>query len=122
MNEDFYHSDITGKSYKHYGEDFSNYPFEIADSGFIINHYCELKNYKRRLEKMKRCLQTQYPLFHEKRIAEMATHHPRVTLEQSSDQFGRFEFGPSAEPIPDVITKYKDEFASLMNEKELVYG
>lgn len=122
VNEDFYHSDITQRSYKHYGEDFLRYPFEIADSGFVINHYCEVKSYKRRLEKMKRCLQTQHPNCDSKRIEEMATHHPRVTLEQSSDQFGRFEFSPSAEPIPEVITKYKDEFESLMNKKELVYG
>jgi len=107
--------------WKHYaGADLLSYPFEIADSGFVINHYCELKGYKRRLEKMKLCLKTQNPQCNAGRIEEMALHHPRVTLEQSSDQFGRFEFSPSADPIPEIITKYRDEFASFMKQEVLV--
>jgi hypothetical protein len=120
QNEDFYHSDITGKSYKHYGSEFSKYPYQVADSGIKINHYCELKDYKRRLEKMKTCMKTLYPTFSEERITELATQHPRVTLEDSSKQFGAFEFAPSKEPIPEVFTKYKTEFESF--KKELIHG
>src|SRR5678816_762294 len=74
QNEDFYHSEITGRSYKHYGLEFSKYPFQVADSGFEVNHYCELKNYSRRLEKMKLCLKTQFPKFSEERNEEPVSY------------------------------------------------
>jgi glycosyltransferase involved in cell wall biosynthesis len=116
INEDFYHSDITGKSYRHYGEEFSKYPFEVANSGFEINHYCELKGYKRRLEKMKLCLRTQHPDFEQDHIDELASMHPRVTLDPGVEKFGRFEFTEVSDSVPEVITKYKDIFESLMKE------
>lgn len=119
-NEDFYHRDITGTSYRHYGTEFSRYPFEVVTSGIRVNHYCELKPYKRRLEKMKLCLRTQHPDYDESRIDEMATHHPRVTLEDSSQQFGRFEFETTNISVPDVFTKYRAEFESLTKEQVLV--
>lgn len=119
-NEDFYHSAITNKSYKHFGTEFYQYPFQIADSGFEINHYCELKNYKRRLEKMKLCLKTQNPQCTDERIEELAVHHPRVTLEDSNDQFGSFEFSKTEEHPPEVITKYKEEFSQFTKEFALV--
>lgn len=120
QNEDFYHSDITGKSYKHYGEEFSKYPFKVADSTLSINHYCENKDYRRRLEKMKLCLKTLYPTFADDRIEELAIQHPRVSLESSSSLFGSFEFEPSKEPIPDVFEKYK-EFKEF-SKGELVHA
>ena len=116
-NEDFYHTDITGKSLKHYGTEFSRYPFHVANSGIKINHYCELKDYSRRLEKMKSCLRTQNPLATDEWINERATQHPRVSLEPSSTRFGTFEFTKSEDiKIPDVITKYKSEFESFIKE------
>lgn len=121
-NEDFYHSDITGKSLKHFGTDFQQYPFEVANSGIEVAHFCELKPYKRRLEKMKLCLKTQHPSFTDGLIEEMAVNHPRVTLEQSSSQFGQFEFTETVQPIPEVFTKYKDEFESFQKEKVLAHG
>lgn len=120
QNEDFYHAKITGNSLKHYGTEFSKYPFEVANSGIEVNHYCELKGYKRRLEKMKLCLKTQNPEFDQLRIEEMAAHHPRVTLEQSSNQFGHFEFSPSDKAVPEVVSKYKEEFESFMKQEVLV--
>lgn len=120
VNEDFYHSDITGKAYRHYGELFKKYPFEVRDSGLKINHYCELKPYKRRLEKMKLCLKTQVPHASDAAIEESAVQHPRVTLEASSARFGPFEFEKTNEPIPEVIQKYKAEFEPFI--KEPVYG
>jgi glycosyltransferase involved in cell wall biosynthesis len=116
-NEDFYHSDITGKSYKHYGDAFTQYPFQVMEAGISVNHYCELKGYKRRLEKMKLCLKTQHPNFTDERIEDLAIHHPRVTLEPSGPMFGTFEFSPATEPIPEVFTKYKSEFETFAKER-----
>lgn len=115
QNEDFYHSEITGKSYKHYGTEFSKYPFPVAPSGIKVNHYCELKSYRRRLEKMKLCLKTLAPSANEAAIEEAAVQHPRVTLEPSSDRFGQFAFSASQDPIPDIFEKYK-EFESFKKE------
>lgn len=120
QNEDFYHSDITGKSYRHFGSEFSKYPYRVSNSGIKVNHYCELKDYRRRFEKMKTCLRTLHPNFTEERITDLATQHPRVTLEDSSNQFGAFEFSESKEPVPEVFSKHKEEFESF--KKELVHG
>jgi glycosyltransferase involved in cell wall biosynthesis len=120
QNEDLYHLDITGNSFKHYGEDFTKYPFAVADSGLRINHYCELKDYRRRLEKMKLCLRTQYPKADERFIEEVAVNHPRVTLEPSNDRYGVFKFKQTDEAIPEVITKHKEEFESFLKGEVLV--
>lgn len=113
QNEDFYHSGITGKSYKHYGSEFSRYPFRVVDSGISISHFCELKDYDRRLEKMKLCLKTLYPAFSDEKIRELALAHPRVTLEGSSKQFGEFEFSKSSNEVPKVFKKYGKEFGQF---------
>lgn len=111
QNEDFYHSDVTGNAYKHFGEEFSKYPFPVADSGFTVNHYCEVKSYKRRYEKMKLCLKAMNPSFDETYIDQLASTHPRVTLQPGQFvTFERFEFKKTSDPIPDVITKYQEEF------------
>jgi glycosyltransferase involved in cell wall biosynthesis len=119
-NEDFYHTEITGNSLKHYGTEFSKYPFEVANSGINVNHYCELKPYRRRFEKMKLCLRTQNPVAVDARIEEMAVHHPRVTLEPSSKLFGEFEFQEVETAIPEVFSKFKAEFEPFT--KELIHG
>lgn len=119
QNEDFYHSDITGSSTKHYGTDFKKYPFEVGQSGIEINHYCENKPYTRRLEKMKLCLRTLYPNISEDHLEDLAINHPRVSLEQSSDQFGQFEFEASSNPVPEVFTKHKEEFEKFQREPVL---
>jgi hypothetical protein len=121
QNEDFYHSDITGKSYKHFGTEFSRYPFEVAASGIKVNHYCEMKSYRRRLEKMKLCLRTLAPTMSEEAIEEKAIQHPRVTLEPSSALFGEFKFEPSSVSVPEVFEKYNEEFEAF-TKGELVYG
>lgn len=116
VNEDFYHSDITARSYKHYGDEFSKYPFQVADSGIHVNHYCELKGYGRRLEKMKLCLKTQHPQAGDEWIEEKAIHHPRVTLEATTDRFGAFEFKSTDTEIPEVFKKYGQEFDQFKKE------
>lgn len=119
QNEDFYHSEITGKSYRHYAEEFTKYPFKVSDSGIYVNHYCELKDYARRLEKMKLCLKTQHPTFTDELIEDLAIQHPRVTLEEGAERFGTFRFEKTKKPIPDVFAKYKEEFSAF--KKELVH-
>lgn len=114
QNEDFYHSEITGTTYKHFGTDFLSYPYEVADSGIEVSHFCELKPYKRRLEKMKFCLKTLYPKADQDWLEEKATMHPRVTLEQSSDRFGQFEFTKKDIEVPEVVKRYKAEFDSFV--------
>lgn len=121
QNEDFYHSEITGKSYKHYGLEFSKYPYRVGNSGIKVSHFCELKGYRRRLEKMKICLKELYPNMADGILHDLAVQHPRVTLEESSTQFGSFKFEPTTEPIPEVFEKYKEEFESFKT-KELVHA
>jgi glycosyltransferase involved in cell wall biosynthesis len=119
-SEDFYFRDITGNAYKHHDDQFLKYPFEVRESGFSINHYCELKPYRRRLEKMKLCLKTQHPGFDDRVIEQMASYHPRVILDPGNEKFGKFEFVPSDEQIPDVITKHKEEFEAI-RKREVCY-
>ena len=116
-NEDMYFRDITGKQYDHHGENFKQYPFAVADSGIQVNHYCELKNYKRRLEKMKSCLKNQMPGADEQLINELAAQHPRVTLEPTVDKFGQYEFTKTDAPIPPVFEKHKEEFDLILGRK-----
>lgn len=113
QNEDFYHKAITGDTHIHYGESFTAYPFRVDDSGIKVNHYCELKPYKRRREKMVNCLKTLYPGSDDVTMQEMASLHPRVTLEQSSQIFGTFEFEKKNLSVPEVFVRYKEEFERL---------
>lgn len=121
QNEDFYFKAITGNEHVHHGESFSAYPFPVKDSGIQVNHYCELKGYKRRLEKMESCLKNMYPKTSDAFIHSMAIIHPRVTLEPTgADIVGSFEFKKTEEPIPAVFEKYRDEFNSVLGRKENV--
>lgn len=113
QNEDFYHKAITGDAHEHYGEAFSSYPFRIADSGIRVNHYCELKPYRRRREKMENCLKTLFPEVKGAEMEVMAATHPRVTLEMSSGMFGQFKFEKKDVQIPEVFMRHKEEFEGL---------
>lgn len=119
MNEDFYHSEITGVSHRHYGTDFSRYPFEVADSGMKIEHYCESKSYARRLEKMKLCLKTLAPRASDAAIEESALQHPRVSLENTCLRFGEFAFEERQTPLPAVFDKFRDEFSQFEKRAEV---
>jgi hypothetical protein len=81
-----------------------------------------MKGYNRRLEKMVLSIKEQNPGLVDATVKELATQHPRVTLEPSSARFGEFSFQPSNGPVPDVFLKYKDEFESFRNVKEAVYA
>jgi glycosyltransferase involved in cell wall biosynthesis len=108
QNEDFYFGDITGEKHEHFGEAFGRYPFRVRDSGIKVNHYCELKDFSRRYEKMKTCLETLYPKSDPEAIKELALAHPRVTLEKTSDLFGNFIFAEANDPIPTIFEKHKE--------------
>lgn len=112
QNEDFYFKAITGETYNHYGEDFRHYPYKVSDSGLKVRHFCELKSYKRRFEKMKLCMKTLYPKWNEKDIEHAASLHPRVTLEECLGQ--GFEFTKTDDDVPLVIQKYKEEFDKVL--------
>lgn len=118
VNEDFYHKAITGKEYKFHGLEFDKYPFEVKDSGLIVNHYCELKGYKRRYEKMKNCLKTLLPNSTDEHISELAAVHPRVTLSQTSDMFSSFEFTKGQAEVPPIIVKYQKEFEDVISGRK----
>lgn len=115
QNEDMYHRDITGSAYRHHGEDFTKYPFSVKDSGLLVNHYCEAKSYKRRYEKMKSCLKTLSPNLSDADLSDLASKHPRVTLEGTgTDIFGHFEFKKQPGVVPEVFAKYKAEFDKVL--------
>lgn len=113
QNEDFYFKGITGNAYNHYGEDFRSYPYKVADSGLQVSHFCELKSYKRRFEKMKSCMKTLYPTLPPESIEQAASVHPRVTLESKNG----FEFSKTDDGIPEVIKKYKEEFDKVIGRQ-----
>jgi glycosyltransferase involved in cell wall biosynthesis len=125
--EDFYFKAITGTVHKHHGADFDLYPFEVADSGIDVNHYCEMKPYAYRLSKMVKCLMTQNPRITKEVAEEAAANHPRVTLQSGPSPFGYFEIGMTKEPIPEVFPKYYKEFNQFIKnplyvgEKELAH-
>ena len=120
-NEDFYHSDITFEAHDFHGSNFGKYPFQVADSGLFVNHYCELKSYKRRLEKMRLCMKTQYPGLKDSAIDDMAANHPRVHLTDQKGIYGEFVFERKEQPeIPEVVKKYQSRFESFLKENALV--
>lgn len=78
VNEDCYFSKITGGQHNFFGDDFTRYPYKVADSGIRISHFSDVRSYSRRLSRMVSCLVNQgFPL--ESAKAE-AMRHPRVTL------------------------------------------
>jgi glycosyltransferase involved in cell wall biosynthesis len=114
QNEDFYHTDITGDDYRHHGTNFDRYPYEVANSGVRINHYCECKPYSRRYGKMVSCLETLYPESPAARIAELAAQHPRVNLTAGRSHFGEFRFEQTTDPLPAVFDQYGAEFERIL--------
>jgi len=118
QNEDFFHREITSSDYSHFGEQFNRYPFRVDDSGISINHYCELKDFSRRLDKMVKCLNTLFPGSSKEAIRERALAHPRVTLEPTTEMFGKFVFTETNDPIPTVFEKHREEFEKIMGVKQ----
>jgi hypothetical protein len=87
-NEDCYFRAITEDEHRLH-EDWSEYPYEIPDSGMRILHYSDVRLYERRHSRMVKCLLNDNNLL---ATAEaVATNHPRVTLKNG---YG-FKFVPS---------------------------
>lgn len=92
QNEDTYFSEITGNEHKHYGTDFTKYPYSVEDSGIVVKHYSDVRPYERRLERMVRSMVNQGR--DEASAKELGLVHPRVTLKPGSG----FDFNPVAIP------------------------
>lgn len=103
-NEDCYFSKITGNEHAFHvkqntggdgqakGIDLVGYPYAIGDSGIKISHFSDVRTYKRRFERMKRCLINQG---HSEDGADIiAKNHPRVTFENKNG----FAFVPAQYP------------------------
>lgn len=104
--EDMYYRDITGNNYAVLPEP-GYYPYEIKDSGLVLNHYCEVKDYNRRLDKMVKSIRNQGYGLAESAILEMAKAHPRVTLKSGDSPFGVFEYKRCLDPLPAIFQSSK---------------
>jgi hypothetical protein len=123
QEEDMYFGDITGTDHKLF-KDFGNYPFVVQDSGAKIWHFCECKPLQRREEKMYRVITTSVEAVTHGCMMEDDVHvwdavknHPRVHLQTQSGVFGSFMFEPRKDPLPDVFSKYKEEFEKILGGK-----
>lgn len=92
-NEDTYFKEITGNAHEHYSQSFHLYPYPVHDSGITILHYSDVRPYKRRLERMIKCMINQG--YSEKDAIKAAPLHPRVSLK---DGMG-FKFSGVETPI-----------------------
>lgn len=102
-NEDVYLSEITGEEHNIY-DDFTKYPYLIDDSGIEILHFSDVRPYKRRLERMRRCLLNQGR--NPDTVDALAKSHPRVSLENGAG----FVFTPTTYPEDFMLLdgKYED--------------
>ena len=101
-NEDVYFSEITGDEHKHFGNAFSLYPYEVADSHIKACHFSDVRTYERRLQRMTTCLinQGHDPV----RAVELAREHPRVTIK--NDMGHKFE----KSDYPEVFKSMSKQF------------
>lgn len=81
-NEDTYFSAITGNEHLFYGTSFNLYPYPIDDSGLWIDHFSDVRPYKRRFERMYKSLLNQGRGTVE--ALSEAENHPRVSLKSDS--------------------------------------
>lgn len=107
--EDLYFRDITGNEHKCYLL-IQYLPYQILNTDIKINHYCECKNYHRRLNKMFTVLHTVNPLMDKASILQTAESHPRVTLEDKKYMGINYKFIPNTLRKPEVFNKYEKEF------------
>lgn len=121
-DEDMYFKHITGKEHKVH-RDMRRYPFEVKDSGIKLWHMCECKPRKRREEKMRNVIFTnagEIPkgttVSEETRIFDVLVNHPRVHLQDGVFGSTEFKFEKRKEPLPEVFSKYKDEFDKITGE------
>jgi glycosyltransferase involved in cell wall biosynthesis len=104
-HEDFYFRDITGDEHIiHFVNPNINY--EIKDSGIKVHHYCETKDFNRRLDKMIKSIKNINPRLSNEEVVSMAKSHPRVTLKNGKFEGIDFEIKPYKGSQPEVFKKY----------------
>lgn len=113
-NEDMYFKDITGSDHVLHS-DFKKYPYKVHDSGIKINHYSDVRTYRRRLTRMASCLTNEFPNLKKDAAEEVASAHPRVILEPHF-KYPQFKFEPVTKH-PEVFTKHNAEFAYVVGKK-----
>ena len=94
-NEAVYFKDITGDDHAIH-HSMSEYPYEVEDSGLEILHFSDVRNYGRRLSRMKTCLINQGwdKRFSPADLERKAIEHPRVSLKGDDV----FKFKPARYP------------------------
>ncbi len=113
-DEDMYFKAITGEVHKVLS-DMRGYPFEVKDSGIKIDHYCECKPRVRREQKMETVFKTNTSLA-QLDIDEHVINHPRVHLKSGKCQFGDFRFEQRKDALPEVFSKYKQQFDGVLGK------
>lgn len=103
-NEDFYFRDLTGNRHICHNED-NDLPYEIKKSPITVIHYCDTKPYKRRYERLLKCLKNTFPGWKEERYKMFARKHPRVTLKDGIWMDVEFKFAET-KTIPKIFKKY----------------
>lgn len=114
-HEDMYFGHITGREHIVH-HNMRLYPFRVENSEVKLWHMCECKPRKRREEKMGNVLRTVYDLNDEGHIKEVMINHPRVHLQSQDSAYGNFKFVPRKDPLPEVFSKYKEEFEKVLND------
>ena len=110
QNEDVYFREITGEDHVFHGKKFDKYPYEVKDSGVVMAHFSDVRNYGRRLSRMITSLQNQGLSKADAEI--LAPQHPRVTLK---DDIG-FKFVPVG--MPDCYSIPFAEYKRFMEKVE----
>jgi glycosyltransferase involved in cell wall biosynthesis len=109
--EDCYFQDLTGDVHV-FWKIQKRLPYQILDSGIKLIHYCDCKPYKRRYERMLKCLKNLYPERPEMDLEIEAAKHPRVNLKDGTYINKVFKFAPN-DYIPEVFKRYAEHFEPL---------
>lgn len=114
-NEDMYFRDITGDEYR-ISNDYSTYPYEVLDSGIVLNHYSDVRTKERREDRMVKILMHSDKSLSYEDALRLARTHPRVSF-KNNEAWPRFEF-EEVKDHPSVFAQYAGEFASVLGRKD----
>ena len=103
VHEDFYFRDITGDEHIAYNMNY-NLNYKTKDSKLVAHHFCEGKDYDRRLDKMIKSLV--HCKWAKDKAIKVAKNHPRVTLKSGKYRGINFEIKPFKGVQADVFKKY----------------
>lgn len=99
--EDVYFRTITGNEHSFFKEKFSEYPYQIEDSGIRMLHFSDVRKKERRISRMLSCLAHQG--YSGEDLELVAQEHPRVTFKDN----GYFKFKPAQ--YPPIFNTWKEE-------------